>query len=99
MTDKTQIIYTTGDFVLLEVISPTHGALLIQINIKNEDLEQREINITRLQWKAEIDVNNHKSHLGYFTTEEEARAANRAAKLVYHSLRRRGSWLHRLLGL
>lgn len=36
------------------------------------------------KWKATITVNNKHIHLGYFSTEAEARQAYLSAKLIYH---------------
>ena len=36
------------------------------------------------KWRVRIKVNNKRKHLGYFDTEEEARAAYLAAKAKYH---------------
>jgi len=36
------------------------------------------------KYHAQIKIDNRRIHLGYFQTEEEARAAYKAAKLIYH---------------
>lgn len=38
------------------------------------------------RWKAHIHLNDKKIHLGYFETEDEARAAYLAAKQVHHRI-------------
>jgi hypothetical protein len=38
------------------------------------------------KWQARIRVDGRQIHLGYFATEQEARAAYQAAKLVHHNL-------------
>ena len=38
------------------------------------------------KFKAQIKLNNTSIHLGLFTTEQEAKAAYQAAKLIYHKI-------------
>ena len=64
------------------------------VNLRNVTPNQNQWNRTRAKgycfyknsnkWKAQIQLNNKNTHLGYFNTEQEARNAYLAAKEIYH---------------
>lgn len=63
-------------------------------NLRIVSLQENNHNLTKAKgyswnkvnknWNAHIHLNNNKIHIGCYDTEEKARAAYLAAKLIYH---------------